>query len=68
MAMKVTRNRCNGRADPFGLLVIVVLMALSVTVVIQAQASSSNAPQVSPLTSAETPACLSAPADCGLRR
>ncbi len=30
---------CRGRADPFALLVLGVLMALSVTVVIQAQAS-----------------------------
>lgn len=33
-------NRSDGRADPFGLLIIVVMLALSLTMLVQAQASS----------------------------
>jgi len=70
--MRVGRVRCAGRADPFGLLVIVVLMALSVTVAIQAQASSGSSPLMSPRASLpvsmETPPCLATSAGCDMRR
>lgn len=33
-------NRASGRADPFGLLVIVVMVALSITVFVQIQAAA----------------------------
>ena len=36
--MHVTALRTAGRADPFGLLIVTVLLALSVTVAVQAQA------------------------------
>lgn len=40
--MKPCRSRrCEGRADPFGLLVVAVLLAVSFTILVQAQASSS---------------------------
>jgi hypothetical protein len=33
-------RRCEGKADPFGLLVLVVLLAVSLTIAVQAQVSS----------------------------
>lgn len=33
-------RRCGGRADPFGLLIITVMLAVSFTILMQAQASS----------------------------
>lgn len=40
--MKLRRNRYNhgfGKADPFGLLVVAVLLAVSLTIAVQAQVS-----------------------------
>jgi len=36
------RRRQRGRTDPFGLLVIAVMLAVSLTILVQAQASSSE--------------------------
>ena len=36
--MHVSAFRASGRADPFGLLILTVLLALSVTIGVQAQA------------------------------
>ncbi len=36
----MTRHKCSGRTDPFGLLLLLLVLALSVTLVIQAQASA----------------------------
>lgn len=70
--MRVSGARCAGRADPFGLLVIVVLLALLVTVAIQAQASSGSGPLVShrasPPMSIDAPSCLTTSAGCDTRR
>jgi hypothetical protein len=63
--MRVPNARCSGRADPFGLLVVVLLMALSVTILIQAQASSRGEALLPMLAS---PACLSTDPGCGMRR
>lgn len=41
--MRKLLTRCSGRADPFGLLVLAVMLALTVTIGIQAQASTSGA-------------------------
>ena len=41
--MRVSVSRASGRADPFGLLVLAVMLALSVTIGIQAQASGTDA-------------------------
>lgn len=38
--MKVSMRLSSGKADPFGVLVLAVMLALCVTVGIQAQASS----------------------------
>ena len=43
-AMRISMSRSSGKADPFGLLVLAVMLALTVTIGIQAQASS---PEVS---------------------
>lgn len=40
--MRVSVSRASGRADPFGLLVLAVMLALSVTIGIQAQASGTD--------------------------
>jgi hypothetical protein len=63
--MRVSNIRCSGRADPFGLLVVVLLMALSVTILIQAQASSRGDALLPMLVS---PPCLSTTPDCGMPR
>ena len=41
-AMHVSVVRSSGRADPFGLLIVTVLLALSVTIAVQAQAPASG--------------------------
>ena len=38
--MRVSVSRSSGRADPFGLLILAVMLALSVTIGIQAQSSA----------------------------
>lgn len=38
--MRVSVSRSSGRADPFGLLVLAVMLALTVTIGIQARASA----------------------------
>ncbi len=40
--MRVLVTRASGRADPFGLLVLAVVLALTVTIGIQAQASATD--------------------------
>ena len=40
--MRVPVSRASGRADPFGLLVLAVVLALTVTIGIQAQASATD--------------------------
>ena len=40
--MRIIERYCRGRADPFGLLVLLLVLALSVTLIFQAQASSST--------------------------
>jgi hypothetical protein len=40
--MRVSVSRASGRADPFGLLVLAVVLALTVTIGIQAQASATD--------------------------
>lgn len=40
--MKTSMRLCSGKADPFGVLVLAVVLALLVTVGIQAQASSGD--------------------------
>jgi hypothetical protein len=40
--MRMSVSRASGRADPFGLLVLAVVLALTVTIGIQAQASATD--------------------------
>lgn len=51
--MNVSVRLSRGRADPFGLLVVTVMLALSITIGIQAQASVTDAGHVD----AARPAC-----------
>lgn len=37
------RRQCAGKADPFGLLVLAVVLAVSLTIAVQAQVSASEA-------------------------
>jgi hypothetical protein len=58
--MSASTRICSGKADPFGLLVLAVLLALVVTIGIQAHASS-VAVQTHDITAA---ACAALGKDC----
>jgi hypothetical protein len=56
--MQVSLSRASGRVDPFGLLVLAVVLALAVTIGIQAQASASDSGVGLGLQSGRTLPCL----------
>jgi hypothetical protein len=55
--MSFSGCRNAGRADPFGLLILAVILALTITIAIQAQASVSSQPQRSAADVACAPPC-----------